>query len=121
MKELVEGELTKVQCGVVVRAGAAYRNDSLAKGVIRKVKEMVKEELMKIQCGIYRSVGRSCTGMTLTVHLLVVNPWEHRMKLFMTFLTSRYCMTQCQGIYHMDNTEQAWVTRCSCLKPGIFF
>ena len=62
MKELVEEELTKVNCGVVLSDGAVYRDDSLAMVLYKRVKEMVEEELTKTQC------GRSCIDMTLTVH-----------------------------------------------------
>ena len=78
MKELVEEELTKVKCWVVMSDGAVYRDDWLARVLYERVKETIVEELTKIRC------ERSCTDVTFPCISLQKTLGEQK-RLFMTF------------------------------------
>ena len=56
----------------------------VARVLQERLQELSEEELPESQCGFRK--GRSCTDMTFTVRQLVEKSWEHRTKLFMTFI-----------------------------------
>ncbi len=50
----------------------------------KRLQELAEDELPELQCGFRK--GRSFTDMIFTVRQLVEKFWEHKAKLFLTFI-----------------------------------
>ena len=65
--------------------------DVVGKLVARVLQEhlqnIAEDELPESQCGF--RAGRSCTDMIFTTHKLVEKSWEHRGKVFLSFIDLR--------------------------------
>ena len=58
----------------------------VAKVIQERLQGLTEDELPESQCGYRKGQGCTDTCITFTVHQLVKTSWEHKAKIFITFI-----------------------------------